>query len=907
MAFSRCMILASLTTIATGCATSYGNDLAIDYSQRQIPASIVVSDAKLYRREALINERRREVQYIDRLMAKSEEDGFSISPEIVREIEVIKALALSAGLNFDPAAGETYRDGRELADIQQDINVLQLQLQLDQLRRDAAIFRERLASQIDPSRSDLGKPTSAPPAATPTLTPEDAKDLIARIDDMQETLAGRLEANVAKPRGVEMKGSPIDQFRDRAAYRQMLTTARNAASLDELHDLNGAALYRLSFQVSTLPPLKSHRRSAGIVEMQPLVTEISDEEMKEIYSRWLDHLNQVLSEADADDPVRLEIGWLATEGLISVVQYTYNDGRSASRSAAVCRGFLPFGHPPGDCGVLMFAMPNLPAGSVSLLGEGRSMSSILTLDLSRLFEGTYQNLVAWKNARVSSQLLESGSCTLKTAEDRSTLHRNSSDSILRDADTLVSAAVSVSAAVQLLTQAMRRAASSSVSEKELAAIGAMQTKLHEASGRAKEVLRTLAEDGCKPGERLSLPAQDIVVPKKFEDLVNDSNMVRVYEVGPREQVQQVSTAARAAEAFSLAMALAAKAPSAAAAGKVGLGYSRNATGKVDAVERLPVVVGFAQAKDENTIDSTPRFGWILGPRVNLIDAKRGALRLEQVQKSYDLSADLAVSGWRTRLTLVVRTAWSPDWNSGSFANALNTKSSTQSVIVNLRPSADEFSALTTQLVAGTAGGGQRFAVIRRITPEAVKACTASTLIIEGENLWRATEVIVEGQRIGGNSIAVLPNMGGITVDIATNTGFPKGRVDVQVLTPYGVVRSRLPLLIEGHDANGCNKPEAKVEGPTVARVAPEVVNICSSPSFMLYGQDLDKLTEVRLGQAIGRLADAKPQAKQRSVAFSRDSLQQIATEHEVMEFWAGEKSLPSKPIRIVRNCDQRER
>lgn len=84
-----------MCTTLSACATPYGDNLATDYGPKQILGSITVSDAKLYRREALINERRREVRYIDTLLANTEKDGFAIGPEIAREIEVIRALALA--------------------------------------------------------------------------------------------------------------------------------------------------------------------------------------------------------------------------------------------------------------------------------------------------------------------------------------------------------------------------------------------------------------------------------------------------------------------------------------------------------------------------------------------------------------------------------------------------------------------------------------------------------------------------------------------------------------------------------------------------------------------------------------------------------------------------------------------
>jgi hypothetical protein len=428
-----------------------------------------------------------------------------------------------------------------------------------------------------------------------------------------------------------------------------------------------------------------------------------------------------------------------------------------------------------------------------------------------------------------------------------------------------------------------------------------------ASDRARNVLKRLAEQGCATGARLAWEEQKLDVPDEFVKLLVASEGVRVYEIGPREQVQQVSTAARAADAFSLAMALAAKAPSTGAFGKAGLGYSRSAVGKVDTIERLPVVVGFAQTGgvwtdpdlEKQDANEQPRqFGWILGPRIG-VDPKRGTLELEQGYNVHDVSVDLAVYGWRTRLRLDVHTAWSPDWRSKEFGSALwnDAKGPSRRITVELRPSSAEFAALTTQLAAGAAGRGQRFVSIRSIHPPTARACAPQTLVIEGENLWRATDILFDGTRIGGNAISVLPDMSGIAVDVPGDTGFARREVDVQILTPHGVARARERLVVDGFKEEGCGKPIASGV-PVVTDVKPIQVNVCASPSFDLIGTDLDKITAAQLDIANGTLTTGT--AGKRRVTFAEKDLKQIGTEYVSLVFMVDKKPLPSRAIRIVR-------
>lgn len=906
-----------LSTALAACGTPYGSKLSIDYAKPPIDGSITVSDAKLYRREALINERRREVSYIDNLMAASEKDGFVIGPEINREIEVIRSLALSAGISFDPAAGQSYRSSSKTEALQQDINVLQLQLQLDQLKRDAALFREKLNNQTDLSNADLGKAgTPAAAGSPPTLTPADTAPLISRIDALQATLAERLGATIGGPRGVTIAGNPIDQFRDRAAYRQILTTARNAASLDELHDLDGAALYRLTFQVTTLPPKKGYERTAGLVKMQPVSGDVPDAaELQDIYLRWLDYLNRTMVAGRTDDPIRLDIqNLIAGSGNFEAIDLLYpaetvpqpaskpkKGGKAVAVAvpAPICAGLVPAGLGDPTCGRAMILLPaGLPRTSTTLAGDQPRYSSVtgghvIALTGTGAYNATYDAAIRAANTEdVRSQLVTPGKCALLPVDTRAAINR---DSATGKTDNLVAAAVSTLAAAPQLAQALRRLAAVAEGDNQRAAIVTAQKDLRYASERSSALLAQLGAGRCKTGERLFV-APPVEVPDSFRAVVTKGSKVRVYEVGPRQQVQQVSTAARAAEAFSLALALSAKVPSSGIAGNAGLGLSRSATGKVDAIERLPVVVGFASANA-----ASPQFGWLLGPRVN-IDPKHSNLDLAQGPQAYDLSADLSVAGWRTLLKLNVATKWAPD-----LAKIAEPSDKGSTVTVALRPAASEFAALTQLLANGAASGGQRYATIDKIAPARIKACAAATLVILGDNLWRATDVIVGGTRLGSSNIAVLPDMQGITVDIGAKTSFPTigdDKVDVQILTPYGVAaKGDKALVVDGYGTKGCDPPDEKPAVAAVTAVDPSSVGICGDATFTLTGRDLENITEVRFGASSGDLAATagKKKLKSRKVSFTKAKLLTIDGSNGTMKFFAADDALGSKSVSISKD------
>jgi len=273
----------------------------------------------------------------------------------------------------------------------------------------------------------------------------------------------------------------------------------------------------------------------------------------------------------------------------------------------------------------------------------------------------------------------------------------------------------------------------------------------------------------------------------FSKVDNERGDVRIYEVGPRQQVQQMTSMARAAESIGLAAAVSGKVPG----GGLGLGmdgnvsYSRSATGKVDMLERLPLVSAFTEA-GEQVFESDriagfdpPAFGWLLGPSVSL-DAKEKELKLEHRLKPYDLTVDLVVPGWWPRVEFDASTSWAPEWGTGK----LRTLDNRRRIAVPLAPTSADYAALTKRLIGASA---LRTVRIDRVVPNRIGACkTDVTLQITGENIWRADKVFIGGREFMGAT--VLPDMAGIQIKLAS-LDLPvvgnDGETTLTVPTPYG--------------------------------------------------------------------------------------------------------------------------
>src|SRR5690348_3772519 len=101
---SVCIVFGFLSvTILSGCKSPYAlKTSAINYDAKQIAGSIHFTDPKLYKREALINERNAETTYLQDLLKNSVNAQFH--PEILRELQTIASLAAALGVRFDPGA-----------------------------------------------------------------------------------------------------------------------------------------------------------------------------------------------------------------------------------------------------------------------------------------------------------------------------------------------------------------------------------------------------------------------------------------------------------------------------------------------------------------------------------------------------------------------------------------------------------------------------------------------------------------------------------------------------------------------------------------------------------------------------------------------------------------------------------
>ena len=786
----------AMCVVVAGCGNPYALKVnSIDYSRVPIAGSIKVTDAKLYRREALIDERRDEVAYLRKLLEDSKTQQFS--PAVTRELQSVVTLAASLGASVDPAAGLNYRRTRDTSDIQQEIAVMKLQLQLDQLKRDAELMRAGLPNQTAPVNPDLGKVVDASPTAVSASTQSATLDkLVTSVNALTAKLQEGFGKNIDALTPLASTNTPFDTFNDRAAYRNLLNSALNAATLDELHDRDGAALVRINLSATVLPPAnKQYLATLGLLRMTVVAPDFSSdpEAYGAIYREWVANLTpRVLNLVDRSSgttftPSPLAIAMITRPDLIEIVRFEFGEaGASCSgltglpkETSAPAR---PAAAPRATCQSLYFAVPRIAAiGSAgpANLGLSDRLAMLQLLDYR-------PTIVALRRAigTGKANALFDGGGPCRISQERNDVIAQAALIPLayQMAANIERQALDLLASVGKINQSYKRSGFSQVATDA----AALRNDINAAARKA----------GC--ASPIYGDSAYMAAPATFVNRLRDApKQVAVYQVGPRNQAQTVSTVARAAEAISLAASIAGKIP----AGGIGvdgnIAYGRSAIGKADALERVPLVIAFAEAAAVNPKGAVtmPSFGWLMGPRTTL-DARKKDLRLEQVLTTHDLSVDLSVPGWWPYLYLQPETAWAPTWGQGEITG--QSGEAAEQIPVRLAPSGADFDNLTAYLVGASA---VRSPFIRDITPPALSICaTDVTLQIVGTDLWRADKIVIGGKLID-DKISVLPDMRGISVTLgdatfpATNPpgGNPQS-VDVTVLTPYGPATHVLKLL-----------------------------------------------------------------------------------------------------------------
>lgn len=931
-AFDGITLLGS-SLLLVACGTPFSNRLSeMDWSGPAVPGTIAVSQPKMYQRASLINERRLEEEWIDQQLEASKTIEFK--SEIIREVEQITTFAGALGLSFDPASALNYKRATETGAIQQQMDVMKLQLQLDQLKRDAELVRNAFASQSTPVNSDLGRvgTGSAAPAISTANAPA-ADQLNAAIARLNTALTTRLDAEAKPPATATTTSNPADVFRDRSAYRELLKAARNAASLDDLHDFGGGALIRLNFQAMVLPD-RLNPRAPGVVQMTLKAPVLTASDRERIYQGWIEHINQNLN-------ILTDAGWepnfsflaSAAADNFDVVEYRY-ELTSASTPAVFAarkvKGKAPVapvkpvaapapmtGLAPADCpglvlatlanndkcGTLTFAIPKLAGSAPQEEGYATIQTYLSWFDHHHSDDEDKKKYINLRTLLAENAPAVVSACKLHVPP--STMSDGQQNKAYKLYDGVKEAQIRVATGDALAR--IERAAQRTLLLHKIKAPrpGILNQLINTRAARARQFLaafQKLAFDKCTTDQvrEFQESTPRLYVPPGFDTALSGDERVAVYEIGPREQVQQVSSVSRVANNFALAVALAGSAPSSGVGARAASDYSRQATGKAATIERVPGLIGYSQ--------SNKTFGWVIGPKATF-DPK-GNIQLEQTPRALDLSVDLSVPSWWPWFSIETVTGWTPDARSitnGSIeGNDIQGKNKTN-VRVPMAPNYADYDVLSARIKLGGLNENRQVSLDdEELRGQAVSACRSTNIFIRGSNIWRATSVLVGGYRLDESAITVAPDMSGILLAVPALDellGDVMGaKVPVSVFTRYQEANGKIdyaPKPVPG----GCKLEEKKpaADGPVITSVVPLQFQAGTELWFTVQGTKLNQYNRVTINGQPGEV-NAEKDGKRLLAKFTAAQTSSLPVSRTItLSFFKDNEKLGEKLVEVTAN------
>jgi hypothetical protein len=271
--------------VAALCIGACGVDPILKHTPGKTYGRIIVGSPKINTRESLVNDRLTEGKLLKEILSASMSEEFGIQGRsVLRDFRGVAAgLALEVGpqveainqsqknlTNFLKGQGNIQQQQQDLAQTQLDLQKqslanLEAWLQLPENKR--FVIDPSTGKLIDLSKGEAGTQvtqTGAPTApSASTLQFPSTSPQLTNLGNQANLLP-----SVQFPTTPGVQSSPVDRFRDRLAYRQEIRNEILDNQLDDRHDLNGHALYRLKFETHVIP--ESDTSAWAVVEVEPM-------------------------------------------------------------------------------------------------------------------------------------------------------------------------------------------------------------------------------------------------------------------------------------------------------------------------------------------------------------------------------------------------------------------------------------------------------------------------------------------------------------------------------------------------------------------------------------------------------------------------------------------------------------
>lgn len=267
--------------------------------------TILVDTPEVYGRERLIRDREQQKKWLLQQLDVSNElfDTF----EALVQSRTSSSSTASLGIDASPAAGLAIRQAEsqadalhrtsEVAELEHQIRIAELQAELGRVQAGGTPMPTSTPSPAAPASSTTSTPATPgttptpPPTATPSAAP--AQPSTFTIDPLSA------------------KSDPTSRLIDRLAYREIVRQELLENDLDDIHDLHGNTLYRLTFDSTVFPNQDTSAWAVVHVAVGPSTTcDLESEQnwiaLQRLKDQWLHHLNDTLDLAVSDLEARLD-------------------------------------------------------------------------------------------------------------------------------------------------------------------------------------------------------------------------------------------------------------------------------------------------------------------------------------------------------------------------------------------------------------------------------------------------------------------------------------------------------------------------------------------------------------------------------------------------------------------------
>ena len=299
----------------------------VDEKTVQTRARISFSYPQVFSRESLINDRLKEGQFLDDLLTKSADAQFQ--PQLRRDLTTISAITAQLGITSNPGAKLDFERSKQLDDIKQEIEFTKLLTDLQRVQQQYASL------QSDAGTASAGpSSTTTAPAVSQSIDQSAAKaQLDAVVSKAKDTLDQLSKLTNGNSRQASETQSPEDRFKDLQAYRAELRSALNTAKLDDVHDRDGNALFRMQFIATVFPGTGEAKKQWGIARVEVVPPELRRRDIERLYMRWLAHstvrFNMIHEERITDNPQYISlVNNTNLLGLMSLSPCVYNPIKS---------------------------------------------------------------------------------------------------------------------------------------------------------------------------------------------------------------------------------------------------------------------------------------------------------------------------------------------------------------------------------------------------------------------------------------------------------------------------------------------------------------------------------------------------------------------------------------------------